>query len=132
MGTYVLTPTSEEEQSKQGSGIVADPIRSAMHLRPPARGGVEERFKPTDPQIELSKNSLVKRILKDRRFQFFLILPNQIIFWAVILIGILGTVVPGLNFRLSYYLVYLVLFSVRHDGGGWTSLVLDVPIRRFC
>jgi len=125
MGTYVLTPTSKEEQAEQDSSRIADPIRAAMHLRPPARGGLEERFKPTDPQIELSKNSLVKRILKDRRFQFFLILPNQIIFWAVILIGILGTVVPGLNFgsAITWYIWFCLVFVMMVVvGRAWCSM----------
>jgi hypothetical protein len=41
-----------------------------------------------------------------------MILPNQIIFWLVIVLGLLGTVVPGLNFgtAITWYIWFCLVF----------------------
>lgn len=51
----------------------------------------------THSEAGTSPVSLVARLVRSRHFQFFSILPNQIVLWAVIFIGVLGTTVPGLN-----------------------------------
>ncbi|HEX7405235.1 MAG TPA: 4Fe-4S binding protein [Candidatus Nanopelagicaceae bacterium] len=85
-----------------------------IHLRPPERNGVEGHFLETDPNrgLELTKYPRVAKLLKSRKFQFFTILPNQLIFWFVILIGFVGTADPGLNFgtAITWYIWFCLVF----------------------
>ncbi len=91
-----------------------DPVPITLQLRPPHRSGIEERFAPSDPQRtwDLTRNPRIARLLKDRRLQFMLILPNQIIFWTVILVGLVGTAIPGLNFgtAITWYVWFCLVF----------------------
>jgi polyferredoxin len=86
----------------------------AIRLRPPERRGAAGHFGPTDPPRgwDLARHPRVARLLHNRRFQFALILPNQIIFWLVILLGVAGTVIPGLNFgtAITWYLWFCLVF----------------------
>src|ERR1039457_4882273 len=79
---------------------LADPVSAAVRLRPPEREGLAERFGPSDPSpdLDLLQNPRIARLVRNRKFQFLLILPNQIIFWTVIFVGLLGTALRGLNF----------------------------------
>jgi len=116
-----MTTLTEDEPAvappppgRQPAGVVADPVAVAVHLRPAHRRGMDEHFAPTDPtrSLDVAKHPMVARLLRNRRFQFLLILPNQIVFWAVILLGLLGTVVPGLNFgtAITWYLWFCLVF----------------------
>ena len=91
-----------------------DPVPITLHLRPPQRDGIEQRFGPVDPPRgwDLTRNPRIARLLKDRRFQFMLIVPNQIIFWTVIVVGLVGTAVPGLNFgtAITWYIWFCLVF----------------------
>ncbi len=105
----------------------AKPIPVAVHLRSPKRDGIEERFRGTDPSQgwDLARHPQVARILRNRKFQFFLILPNQIIFWAVIGLGVLGTLVPGLNFAtaITWYIWFCLVFVLMVVvGRGWCMM----------
>ncbi len=97
-----------------GGPVVLDPIPLAQHLRPKVHEGSKEHFESTDPSkgLELTRIPLVARLMKSRKFQFFLILPNQIIFWMVIFLGLAGTVDPGLNFgtAITWYLWFCLVF----------------------
>jgi len=90
------------------------PVSAAVRLRAPVRSGVTERFEATDPPRgwDVAAHPLVARILRSRKFQFALILPNQVIFWLVIGLGLLGTVVPGLNFgtAITWYIWFCLVF----------------------
>lgn len=64
-------------------------------------------------------------LLKDRKFQFLLILPNQIIFWLVIILGISATAIPGLNFgtAITWYLLFCLVFVMMVViGRAWCSM----------
>ncbi|MDA8381115.1 MAG: 4Fe-4S binding protein [Actinomycetota bacterium] len=93
---------------------IADPVPVAVHLRPPVRKGVTERFSSSDvqPSLEVTRFPLVARLIRNRKFQFFLILPNQIVFWAVVLLGFVGTADPGLNFgtAITWYVWFCLVF----------------------
>ncbi len=104
-----------------------DPIAVAVHLRPPLRTGIDARFGPSDPAkgLDVARYPRVARLLKSRRFQFMLILPNQIIFWLVIFIGLLGTVVPGLNFgtAITWYVWFCLVFVMMVVvGRAWCAM----------
>ncbi len=104
-----------------------DPIKQAVHLRPKNKENIQERFESTDPsrKWEVSKNKHVKAILKDRRLQFLLILPNQIVFWMVIVLGIAGTIIPGLNFgtAITWYLWFCLVFVMMVVvGRAWCAM----------
>ena len=105
----------------------ADPVTSAVHLRPPTRAGIHERFGPTDPdpKLELTRNPRVARLVRNRKFQFLLIIPNQIVFWTVIFVGILGTAVPGLNFgaAITWYVWFCLVFVMMVVvGRAWCAM----------
>lgn len=113
--------------SNGDSSVLVKPIEVAVHLRPKVTTGMEERFSATDPNNgwDISRHPKVAQTLKSRRFQFALILPNQIIFWLVIFLGILGTVVPGLNFgtAITWYLWFCLVFVMMVVvGRAWCSM----------
>ncbi len=104
-----------------------DPLRVALRLRPPQRRGVEERFTASDPprSWDLTRNRRIARLVGDRRFQFLLILPNQIIFWTVIFVGFLGTADPGLNFAtaITWYIWFALVFVMMVlVGRAWCAM----------
>jgi NosR/NirI family nitrous oxide reductase transcriptional regulator len=106
---------------------LADPLAAAVRLKPPERRGLAERFHATDPSpgTELTANRHVARLVRSRKFQFFLILPNQVIFWAVILVGLAGTVVPGLNFgtAITWYIWFCLVFvTMVVVGRAWCAM----------
>ena len=106
---------------------LVDPISVSIRTRQPEREGLDERFAPTDPApgLDVARNPLVARLLRNRKLQFFLILPNQIIFWLVIGIGLLGTVVPGLNFAtaITWYVWFCLVFVMMVVvGRAWCAM----------
>ena len=116
----VLTLPAEPE-------VDIDPVAVAVRLRPPQRAGLEERFADTDPPPEwdLARNPRIARLLRNRKFQFALIVPNQIIFWLVIISGLAGTVVPGLNFgtAITWYLWFCLVFVMMVVvGRAWCAM----------
>lgn len=99
----------------------------AVHLRPTQWVDGERRFVDTDPPRtwDLARIPQVKRVLRSRKFQFFLILPNQIIFWLVVLSGFAGTVDPGLNFgtAITWYLWFCLVFVMMVVAGrAWCAM----------
>src|SRR5579875_2415244 len=91
-----------------------EPVPIAIRRRPPDASGAAERFAPTDPPRgwDLARYPRVARALRSRRFQFLPILPNQIIFCAVIFGGRPGTTLPGLNFgtAITWYIWFGLVF----------------------
>jgi NosR/NirI family nitrous oxide reductase transcriptional regulator len=108
-------------------GRQSDPVSISIHLRPPQVSELPERFAATDPPREwdLTRIPLVASIVRSRKFQFALILPNQIIFWLVILSGLAGTIVPGLNFgtAITWYLWFCLVFvTMVVVGRAWCAM----------
>jgi polyferredoxin len=96
-------------------------------LRAPESTGTTARFAPSDPPRgwDITRNPRVARIVRDRRFQFLLILPNQIIFWTVIFVGLLGTADPGLNFgtAITWYVWFCLVFVLMVVvGRAWCAM----------
>ena len=121
--TMVVPPEPSTGAPPPGRGL-PDPVPVAVHLRPARRAGVEERFAATDQPAghDLARHPRVARILRSRKFQFLLILPNQVIFWLVIFLGLLGTVVPGLNFgnAITWYIWFCLVFvMIALVGRAW-------------
>src|ERR1017187_3671920 len=85
----------------------SDPISVAMRLRPPQREGLADRFAATDPGPgwELSRRPWVARMLASRRFQLALAGPSTLVFFAIIVSGLVGTSDPTLNLTaITWYL----------------------------
>jgi NosR/NirI family transcriptional regulator, nitrous oxide reductase regulator len=106
---------------------LANPVPVAIRLRPPEREGLAERFGPSDPSpgLDLLRNPRVARLVRNRKFQFLLILPNQIIFWTVIFVGLLGTAIPGLNFgaAITWYVWFCLVFVMMVVvGRAWCAM----------
>ncbi|MHB8438770.1 MAG: 4Fe-4S binding protein [Acidimicrobiales bacterium] len=104
-----------------------DPAETPVNLREPQREGVEERFSASDPARtwEITRSPRVARLARNRKLQFFLILPNQIIFWTVIFVGLLGTAIPGLNFgaAITWYVWFCLVFVLMVVvGRGWCAM----------
>ena len=102
------------DHDHQKTSTPSGPQRITIHLRPPQREGMEEHFAQTDlnPGADLTKYPRVAKLLKSRKFQFVTIVPNQFIFWLVIVIGLIGTVDPGLNFAtaITWYIWFCLVF----------------------
>ncbi|NNN09697.1 MAG: 4Fe-4S binding protein [Acidimicrobiaceae bacterium] len=106
---------------------LVDPIAVAIRTRRPDEEGLHDRFAPTDPSpaLDVARHPRVARVLRNRKLQFMLILPNQIIFWLVIGIGLLGTVIPGLNFAtaITWYLWFCLVFVMMVVvGRAWCAM----------
>jgi len=106
---------------------LTDPVAVAIRLRAPEREGIAERFDASDPSpgLDVARNPRVARLLRNRKFQFFLIMPNQIIFWTVIFVGLLGTAVPGLNFgaAITWYVWFALVFVMMVVvGRAWCAM----------
>ncbi len=118
-----------EDHSRSGfpGSHQVDPIPVAIRTRPPSDPEATGRFAATDPPrgLDIARLKRVGGLLRDRRLQFLLILPNQIIFWLVIAIGIVGTVVPGLNFAtaITWYLWFCLVFVMMVVvGRAWCAM----------
>ncbi len=106
---------------------LVDPVAVAIRTRTPEDPAAIGRFAATDPApgLDIARLPRVARVLRDRRFQFLLILPNQIVFWLVIGIGVLGTAVPGLNFAtaITWYLWFALVFVMMVVvGRAWCAM----------
>lgn len=104
-----------------------DPVPAAVRLRPPERDGIARRFAPSDPapRLDLLRNPRIARLVRNRKFQFLLILPNQIVFWTVIFVGLLGTAIPGLNFgtAITWYVWFCLVFVMMVVvGRAWCAM----------
>jgi polyferredoxin len=122
----MVVEVREEVPSGRGAHLV-DPVAVAIRTRPPARAGAAEHFTSTDPSpgLDVARNPRVARLLHNRKLQFMLILPNQIIFWLVIGIGLLGTLVPGLNFAtaITWYVWFCLVFVMMVVvGRAWCAM----------
>ncbi len=77
------------------------------------------------PGRDLARHRLLGRWMLSRRWQFLLILPNQVLFWVVILVGFLGTADPNTNFATAitwyvwFFLVFVLMVVV---GRGWCAV----------
>ncbi len=96
----------------------------ATRLREPEDDGAAEHFRPTDPKpsLELTRFAPVRRLLRSRLFQFLFILPNQIIFWLVIVAGVIGLAHPTRNFAtvITWYIWFAVVFLLMVGvGRAW-------------
>lgn len=85
---------------------------------------MEEHFAPTDldPRSDLTRFPWIRRLLKSRTFQFAFILPNQIIFWVVIVTGLFGANAPTRNFAtvITWYIWFCAVFLLMVGiGRGW-------------
>ncbi len=125
--TTFEAPTEPVKDGADGPVIAREPVAVAIHLREPSRVGVEDRFGPSDPprRWDVTANPGVARLVRSRRFQFLLILPCQIIFWAVIFVGFFGTAVPGLNFgtAITWYIWSGLVFAMMVVAGrAWCAM----------
>ncbi len=96
----------------------------AMRLRKSDDLGAAEHFGPTDPKpsLELTRFAPVRRALRSRLFQFLFIMPNQVIFWLVIVAGVLGLAHPTRNFAtvITWYIWFAVVFFMMVGiGRAW-------------
>lgn len=65
------------------------------------------------------------RWLRSRTWQFQVILPNQILFWVVIVVGLVGPNDPGLNFAtaVTWFVWFCLVFVlIVMTGRGWCAV----------
>ncbi|MDA8357190.1 MAG: 4Fe-4S binding protein [Actinomycetota bacterium] len=123
----VTAPPEHEQSAGVEDMEFPDPIAVAVRLGPPRRDEAARHFSSTDPPrgLDLSARPRIGRVLKNRKLQFALILPNQLIFWLVIGLGLLGTVVPGLNFgtAITWYIWFCLVFVMMVTvGRAWCAM----------
>lgn len=116
------------DRQQSDAEIPNDPISLSIRLRSPIKPD-PKRFQNTDPGIDLTENRIfgkwLSKALHNRKFQFFLILPNQIIFWVVIATGIFGLTTPGRNFgpAITWYLWFAMVFVLTAVfGRAWCAM----------
>jgi polyferredoxin len=96
--------------------VKVSPALPARRVRDIQREGVKERFSGSDATVDLTKSpvfgKILERMLKSRRFQFYFILPSQILFWLVVVSGIFGTLEPAQNFgtAITWYIWFALMF----------------------
>jgi NosR/NirI family nitrous oxide reductase transcriptional regulator len=117
--------TSVESLTSSTAPALGGPVDVAIRLRPPQSPG--GRFEASDPPRgwDLTRNPRIARLVRSRRFQFLLILPNQIVFWTVIFVGVLGTAIPGLNFgaAITWYVWFCLVFVMMVVvGRAWCAM----------
>jgi 4Fe-4S binding protein len=121
------TRIRRDARSSSPSVVSREPVPIALRLRPPTTGGAIERFGPSDPPSgwDITRNPRIARLMRDRRFQFLLILPNQIVFWTVIFVGLAGTAIPELNFgtAITWYVWFCLVFVMMVVvGRAWCAM----------
>jgi polyferredoxin len=125
--TTIESPTRTRLDGAHGSLTEREPVAVTVHLRKPDRAGIEDRFGPSDPPPgwDITASPRIARLVRSRRFQFLLILPNQIIFWTVIFMGLLGSAIPGLNFgtAITWYVWFCLVFvTMVVVGRAWCAM----------
>ncbi len=126
--TVSIENWSPEENSTVQPSPGPAPIR--VRLRPPERRAARKRFAETDPPIDVTRipivGKLLARAMQSRKFQFFLILPNQVIFWAVIVLGLVfPSLLPGRSFgaAITWYVWFCLVFVMMVVvGRAWCSM----------
>jgi len=119
--------TIEVQEARVEVDRLADPVPVAVRLHPRLREGMAERFDTSDPEpgLDVARNPHVARLLANRKLQFLLILPNQLVFWTVIFVGIFGTAIPGLNFgaAITWYVWFCLVFVMMVVvGRAWCAM----------
>jgi polyferredoxin len=91
--------------------------RTAMrHARAPSVG---------EPRIELTRVRWLRHWLTRRSWQFQVTLPNQVLFWVVIVVGLVGPDDPTLNFAtaITWYVWFCLVFVlIVTTGRGWCAV----------
>ncbi len=126
--TGLADPWSPEDNASVQPPPGPAPIK--VRLRPPERRAARTRFAETDPPIDVTRipvlGKLLARAMQSRKFQFFLILPNQVIFWAVIVLGLVfPSLAPGRSFgaAITWYVWFCLVFVMMVVvGRAWCSM----------
>src|SRR5487761_1056116 len=107
----------------EGETTGSSPARRLSEVH---REGLERRFQPADPRVDLLRLPVIgqplTKVVKSRRFQFAAILPNQTIFWVVILTGLIGADLPTRNFAtvITWFVWFCVVFLLMAGvGRAW-------------
>ena len=118
----IMVPAREEEDPIGRT----DPISVAVHLRPPKREGLAERFAGTDPnpRHELTMRPWVARLLASHKFQLVVAGPTTLVFFAIIASGFIGTSDPTLNLTaITWYLWFCLVFVMLVVAGrAWCAM----------
>ena len=72
--------------------------------------------------LDISRRRWLAAVFRWRPWQFILILPNQVLFWMVIVVGFTGSVDPELNFAtvITWKIWFCLLFVLTLiTGRGW-------------
>ncbi|MCL4448838.1 MAG: 4Fe-4S binding protein [Actinobacteria bacterium] len=118
----------DETPSSAGSvkDVAGEVAFRPVHLHSPIKDGAEHHFEPTDVKLDVAKFKIINRILKTRPFQFMMILPNQIIFWIVIIGGIFAATQDGTrNFGtvITWYVWFCLVFVMMVGvGRAWCNM----------
>ena len=97
---------------------VSESTTPVTKVRPAQREGIKEKFSVSDATVDLTRvpifGSVLSRMLRSRKFQFYFILPSQILFWLVVISGIFGTLEPTQNFgtAITWYIWFALMFPL--------------------
>lgn len=115
-----------KKQEGTGSAAIVESSMPVRRVRDAQKEGVEERFYDSDAKTDLTRvpiiGRLLTRLLESRKFQFYIILPSQILFWLVVISGIFGTLEPTQNFAtaITWYIWFALMFPLTlFIGRAW-------------
>ena len=80
---------------------------------------------PVGLRYDLTRFRLLRTLLRKRWFQFMLVLPNQAIFWLVIVAGVVGRQIAPANIAtaITWYLWFCIVFVLMVGvGRGWCAM----------
>jgi len=110
------------------SVLLQETAHTPVHLRSPELRGADTHF-PPDQGVDLLRLPIVgnrlDRILRSRKFQFLIILPNQIVFWAVIIGGFVSGLSGTQEFgtAITWYVWFCLVFLVTVGAGrAWCAM----------
>ena len=101
-----------------GATATVESTMPVRRVRDAQKAGLEERFSDSDARTDLTRVPVIgpplSRILKSRKFQFYIILPSQVLFWLVVISGIFGTLEPTQNFAtaITWYIWFALVFPL--------------------
>lgn len=128
-GTHAADERAPGGGPQHACGLCSTSLDQAIRLRPAQHRGQQEHFAASDPKVDLLRLPVIgkplTKMMKSRKFQFLMILPNQLVFWIVIFAGAVGLQLPDTNFAtvITWFIWFCIVFVLMVGiGRGWCAM----------
>jgi hypothetical protein len=109
----------------RNAAIVPDsPLGTLVDPGPPTNASLRIGAVPTPPG-DLTRWPWLAAWLRTPSWQFQVTLPNQVLFWVVIVVGLVGPSDPRLNFAttITWFVWFCLVFVlIVTTGRGWCAM----------